>query len=240
MSKLIELRKTADEQYNSGNYEKALETYEAILTISTISHDRIEAHYRMGLIYKQQGLDKMKEQDNPRDIEEFDKAKLHFEKVLEEPLPENFKITFYKDVYSEIMDIYRLTGEEEKYIKFIDESIETANTDEEKESLYIKKGDYLYSQGDYESAIEVFERALEINDENDYTYSRLADIYSGMGDEEKAEEYYKKVMELKLGGMEEETGERATRSYDKNRGAETDDTTDPTEKAVKSEGGRGE
>ena len=52
-----------------------------------------------------------------------------------------------------------------------------------------------YESGDYEKAIEEFERCLETNKDNDEAMYYLAYAYSRNGNDEKAEEYFRKIVD---------------------------------------------
>jgi eukaryotic-like serine/threonine-protein kinase len=55
--------------------------------------------------------------------------------------------------------------------------------------------------GQYEKAIEVFKRALEIDPSNALSYANIAGCYAGLGQDEKARENYERSFELNPNGI---------------------------------------
>jgi tetratricopeptide (TPR) repeat protein len=63
-------------------------------------------------------------------------------------------------------------------------------------TLYWKSGNVLVARGDYQRALEMFEKARERDPDDPESYFSMGQLYGGMGQQEKALEQYKRVIEL--------------------------------------------
>ncbi|MDR1983896.1 MAG: tetratricopeptide repeat protein [Prevotellaceae bacterium] len=73
-------------------------------------------------------------------------------------------------------------------------------TTEEKEKLaqeYFKQGYDCADKGDYDKAIEYYNKVIELKPDTETAYNNLGIAYHNKGDNDKAIEYYKKAIELK-------------------------------------------
>ncbi len=64
------------------------------------------------------------------------------------------------------------------------------------ELTYLDLGDLHFDNRQYQTAVEYYETALELNYNNDYTHYKLSRCYTELGDYKKADEYIQKAISL--------------------------------------------
>ncbi len=128
----------------------------------------------------------------------------HYEKELyRDKLPEKTLITeYYED------------NDKKEILQKLSRQGYTDFTDKQSQELdYIDLGDLHFDNRDYETAVEYYQKALEINAGNDYTYYKLSRCYIELKDFGKADYNIEKALSL--------SGRNRTYVYFKNRIADT-------------------
>ena len=125
----------------------------------------------MGLAYKGLG--------------EYDKAVADFERAKSKGWDESAAL-------AEIIECYRLAGDDKACNEYLKELERVAG---DSKYYYYHKARLLETQGEYEQAMELLEKAIEIDDKYSEALFRLAYLEDLHGDEQDAIELYKQCLE---------------------------------------------
>jgi tetratricopeptide (TPR) repeat protein len=85
-------------------------------------------------------------------------------------------------------------------IKPNDEHVK-GNVDADQVDRYIGYGAYQLERGDLDNALELLDKALELDDKATLAYANKGSVYTKKGDNKKAIEFYNKALELEPGNV---------------------------------------
>lgn len=246
---IYKLKEKGEELVNEGDYEEALTTYEELIETAVAPQDRILAYYQMGRIYRTLGEERINDENlSPGEydeVEEFDRALEFLKKATNEPIPANFKDEMLSDVYDEMFYIYEqrrgIDDTIEPIIAIIDEFITSTENYDEKATLYTKKGDILFEEGEYERARTEYEKALEYSPDDTSLMEKMLKVSTELGEEELVDEYITKYKRIESGDVEiSVSGDIEITNYGRSGGRTgRKSETDEVESAEKSVGNRG-
>lgn len=137
----------------------------------------IEAHYNLALAYKKSGL-------SEKSVSEFDRVV----KLINDP--QNFQ--------AKGVDINKLRQENRilHSNELAADKYELYSKVKSQENDYIDLGDMHFDNQQFETAVEYYNLALQINPYNDFTYFKIAKSYMDAGNYLQAEPYMTKAVEL--------------------------------------------
>lgn len=135
----------------------------------------VEAHYNLGLAYKKAGMD-------AKSVLEYDKVV----KLLNNPDSKTIDVNKLRQE-NRILHDNELASDKYKLYSNV----------KSQENDYIDLGDVHYDNQQFETAIEYYNLALQINPYNDYTYYKVAQSYIDAGNYIQAEPYISKAVELR-------------------------------------------
>jgi len=156
------------------NYTQAVKYFEMV-----VKHNpkNLEACYNLALAYKNAGM-------SEKSVSEFDKVV----KLLNDPKylqQKNINIDQIRNENRVLHDNELATENYGMYSKV-----------KSQENDYIELGDMHYDGQQYETAVEYYNLALQINPYSDSVYFKIAQSYIGSGDYVQAEPYITKAVQL--------------------------------------------
>ena len=107
-------------------------------------------------------------------------AKKHFLKSLE--IDPNFISTYYS--------LSSMLAEQKKYDEILELNQKAINKGIKADVIYVNIGNVYFMKGDTISALPYFEQCIQLNSNNKFLNSFLANYYKEKGDLEKANKYY--------------------------------------------------
>jgi len=156
------------------DYRQAIKYFELVVQKNP---KNLEAHYNLALAYKKSGMAE-------KSVVEFDRVV----KLLNNP--QNFE--------SKGIDINKLRQENRilHSNELASDKYELYSKVKSNENDYIDLGDMHFDNQQFETAIEYYNLALQINPYNDYTYFKIAKSYMDKGNYLQAEPYITRAVEL--------------------------------------------
>lgn len=139
--------------------------------------NNIEAHYNLGIAYKKSGMAE-------KSVSEFDNVV----KLLNDPKNSQAKSVDINKLRQENRILHSNELASDKYALY--------SKVKSQENDYIDLGDMHYDNQQFETAVEYFNLALQINPYNDYTYFKIAKSYIDAKNYIQAEPYISKAVEL--------------------------------------------
>jgi len=156
------------------DYRQAIKYFELVVQKNP---KNIEAHYNLALAYKKSGM-------SEKSVLEFDRVV----KLLNNP--QNFE--------AKGIDINKLRQENRilHSNELASDKYELYSKVKSQENDYIDLGDMHFDNQQFETAIEYYNLALQINPYNDFTYFKIAKSYMDAGNYLQAEPYITRAVEL--------------------------------------------
>jgi len=156
------------------DYRQAIKYFELVVQKNP---KNIEAHYNLALAYKKYGM-------SEKSVSEFDRVV----KLLNDP--QNFE--------AKGIDINKLRQENRilHSSELASDKYELYSKVKSQENDYIDLGDMHFDNQQFETAIEYYNLALQINPYNDFTYFKIAKSYMDAGNYLQAEPYITRAVEL--------------------------------------------
>lgn len=190
--------------YNSiGNYDKAITQYESLVGKTP---DLQIARFELGRLYlKKKRFDDGRklftslvrdDSDNPeylyyqgesfRELDETASSLVAYKKAV------TADSTHLKSLF-QLGKHFVITRETGEAVKYLDMGLSFYPNDG---SLINLKGLSLYNNGEYENAVPLFERLIELGEKKEFVYTKLAYSYFKVWEFEKAKSTYKRLIEM--------------------------------------------
>jgi tetratricopeptide (TPR) repeat protein len=156
------------------DFRQAIKYFELIIKNNP---DNVEAHYNLGLAYKKAGMEQKSVAEMDKVVKMLNNPKFRQQKVIDvTKLRNQNKILHSNELAFDQYNLY--------------------SSVKSKENDYVDLGDVHYDNQQYETAVEYYNLALQINPYNDYTYFKVAQSYAENGNYINAEPYISKAVEL--------------------------------------------